>query len=537
MKLSDLISRLDVEALQELLGKPTVNLINQLEQQKFSTTKLKQVLQDMYSETDLITNKNTRRILFDLLKETEVKNLLSLLNQSLDNDVYMQLKAINITPNNKIIFYGYFEIVGNKTEYIKLPNMEIIEAKYPLFDYQVRASIKTIKLLHNKDKHRAILHMPTGSGKTRTAMHIIANYLCKQPQTTIIWLAYSEELCEQAVEEFIKSWQYLGNRNTNVYRFWGNKNIENIEQVKDGFIVAGLPKMVSKAKNSIEFMQNLSKNTSLVIIDEAHQAVALTYSAVLDLLAPEHKKNSHLLGLTATPGRTWTDIDADEELSNFFYKQKYSLSVDGFDNPIDYLETEGYLARTIFEPLYYDFGTELTAQDIEKIRNNIDIPVSILTKIAKDTQRNMLIVQKIIALSKEAKRIIVFASTVEHSKLLSSVLCYKGINAKSVTGDTPQQDRNNIINEFKGNNEQPMVICNYAVLTTGFDAPKTNIAVIARPTTSLVLYSQMVGRAIRGTKAGGNKEARIITVVDKELGGFGSVAEAFNNWNDVWENK
>lgn len=54
---------------------------------------------------------------------------------------------------------------------------------------------------------------------------------------------------------------------------------------------------------------------------------------------------------------------------------------------------------------------------------------------------------------------------------------------------------------------------------------------------SLVLYSQMVGRAIRGTKAGGNKEARIITVVDKELGGFGSVAEAFNNWNDVWENK
>lgn len=190
--------------------------------------------------------------------------------------------------------------------------MEIVEAKYPLFDYQVRASIKTIKLLQNKDKHRAILHMPTGSGKTRTAMHIIANYLCKQPQTTIIWLAYSEELCEQAVEEFIKSWQCLGNRNTNVYRFWGNKNIENIEQVRDGFIVAGLPKMVSKAKNSIEFMQNLSKNTSLVIIDEAHQAVALTYSVVLDLLAPEHKKNSHLLGLTATPGRTWTDIEADE---------------------------------------------------------------------------------------------------------------------------------------------------------------------------------------------------------------------------------
>ncbi|NYT28022.1 MAG: hypothetical protein H0A76_09100 [Candidatus Thiodubiliella endoseptemdiera] len=82
-----------------------------------------------------------------------------------------------------------------------------------------------------------------------------------------------------------------------------------------------------------------------------------------------------------------------------------------------------------------------------------------------------------------------------------------------------------------------MVICNYAILTTGFDAPKTSVAVIARPTTSLVLYSQMVGRAIRGVKAGGNKKAKIVTVVDKNLGGFGNIAKAFNNWDDVWENK
>lgn len=108
MKLSNLISRLDVEALQELLGKPTVNLINQLEQQKFSTTKLKQVLQDMYSEIDLITNKNTRSILFDLLNKTEVKNLLSLLNKSFENDIYEQLKVINVTSNNKIIFFWLF---------------------------------------------------------------------------------------------------------------------------------------------------------------------------------------------------------------------------------------------------------------------------------------------------------------------------------------------------------------------------------------------------------------------------------------------
>ena len=79
-----------------------------------------------------------------------------------------------------------------------------------------------------------------------------------------------------------------------------------------------------------------------------------------------------------------------------------------------------------------------------------------------------------------------------------------------------------------------MVIVNYGVLTTGFDAPAISAAVIARPTRSLVLYSQMVGRATRGTRAGGNEEAEIVTVVDPHLPGFGNVADAFRNWEDVW---
>ncbi|MBE8232639.1 MAG: DEAD/DEAH box helicase [Endozoicomonadaceae bacterium] len=491
----------------------------------------------MYSQTDLIANKKTKDILFDLLRESEVEEILKLLDQNISNNVFRQLKKIKVTKNNKARFHNYFEIIDTEETNVKPPSVETIPVKYSLFDHQIKASIETIKLLQNQDKNRAILHMPTGSGKTRTAMHIIASYLSTEEETTVIWLAYSEELCEQAVEEFIKSWQYLGNRETNVYRFWGSNNVDNLENIKDGFIVAGLPKMVGKAKKSIEFIQNLSKNTSLVVIDEAHQAVAQTYSVVLDLLVPNHKNKPHLLGLTATPGRTWLDMNEDEKLSDFFFKQKYSLSVDGFDNPIDYLVEEEYLAKATFEPLYYDFGYNLTAQDIKKIQNSIDIPKDVLDKMAQDTQRSMLIVQKIIELLKQAKRIIVFASTVEHSKLLSSALRYKNINAKSVTGDTPHQDRNNIINEFKQDDEQTMVICNYAVLTTGFDTPKISIAVIARPTKSLVLYSQMVGRAIRGVRAGGNKEARIVTVVDKNLSSFGNVAEAFNNWNDVWENK
>ena len=79
------------------------------------------------------------------------------------------------------------------------------------------------------------------------------------------------------------------------------------------------------------------------------------------------------------------------------------------------------------------------------------------------------------------------------------------------------------------------MLFNYGVLTTGFDAPMTSAAVISRPTKSLVLYSQMVGRVIRGTRVGGTPEAEIWTVVDQNLPGFRDLSEAFNNWNDVWD--
>jgi superfamily II DNA or RNA helicase len=94
--------------------------------------------------------------------------------------------------------------------------------------------------------------------------------------------------------------------------------------------------------------------------------------------------------------------------------------------------------------------------------------------------------------------------------------------------------RAHIISDFKGESEKSMVLCNYGVLTTGFDAPRTSCVIIARPTKSLVLYSQMVGRAIRGPQAGGNQKALIVTVNDPTLPGFGNVEAAFVNWEDVW---
>ena len=105
-------------------------------------------------------------------------------------------------------------------------------------------------------------------------------------------------------------------------------------------------------------------------------------------------------------------------------------------------------------------------------------------------------------------------------------------------GKHPQEIRDSIINTYSDKMEKFVhIIFNYGILTTGFDAPVTSAVVIARPTTSVGLYSQMVGRAVRGLKSGGNEVADIYTVVDTAFPQFGSIVAAFENWNTQWEGK
>jgi len=128
----------------------------------------------------------------------------------------------------------------------------------------------------------------------------------------------------------------------------------------------------------------------------------------------------------------------------------------------------------------------------------------------------------------------IFAASVEHAYLLAAVLRARGLFAAAISGDTPPAERAQLITAYKDDAPKTRILCNFGVLTTGFDAPRTSAALIARPTRSLVLYSQMVGRAIRGPRVGGNPAAEIVTVIDRDLPGFGDVAAAFNNWEDVW---
>jgi superfamily II DNA or RNA helicase len=482
----------------------------------------------------LLIEKKTRDIIFSLLSAKQQKILATILDFSYDNTESLESIKIPKDSERERDLFRFFEvpIQSNHQEInIEIISEEILYPKYSLFAHQRHAASR-IKQYLKKDPYRVILHMPTGAGKTRTAMNIIADHLRTNEPTLVIWLAYSEELCEQAVQEFQKVWQFLGDRTLSVYRFWGKHDFD-LADIRDGFVVAGLSKVYNAAKKSIQFINRLGARSSLVIIDEAHQAIAETYSLVLDALVIPYEKNA-LLGLTATPGRTWNDINTDAQLSKFFANNKVTLEVEGYDSPVDYLVDQQYLAKANYRSLFYDSGVKLSVQDIDRINKQLEIPNAILKRLEEDEQRNLRIILELEDLTQRHQRIIFFAISVHHAEVISTVLKVRGYSAEVVTGETPKFDREKIISDFKNDDTESKILCNYGVLTTGFDAPTTSAAVIARPTKSLVLYSQMVGRAIRGVKAGGNETAEIITVVDSQLPGFGSVTEAFHNWEDIW---
>lgn len=534
MRFDDLLSRADDETLQTLLGSAAVRLLKLLDPSLATPTRLREILLSLHTPESLLLSKDSRDILFELLRPKEAEILALILPAPDRSDIYQALKEVKIRRGSERerALFDFFELIVPPTEEaIEAPSSELTAPKYPLFAHQRRAA-QQVKQYLNQEPRRVLLHMPTGSGKTRTAMNIIADRLRAHEPILVIWLAYSEELCEQAVAEFQRAWEYLGDRPLSIYRFWGNHDL-NLDEVRDGVVVAGLTKVYNAAKRSIQFINQLGSRSSLVIIDEAHQAIAETYKLILDTLVVPYP-NTALLGLTATPGRTWADISADAELAEFFARCKVTLEVPGYDNPIDYLVSEQYLARAIYRPLFYQSGLELSKQDLTRITEELELPQYILNRLAEDEQRNLCIILEIEDLAQRHQRIIVFAIAVEHAKLLASVLRVRGFNADAITANTSPQERERLITRFKDDVPDTKILCNYGVLTTGFDAPRTSAAVIARPTKSLVLYSQMVGRAIRGVKAGGNETAEIITVVDKALPGFGSVAEAFSNWEDVW---
>jgi DNA repair protein RadD len=383
-----------------------------------------------------------------------------------------------------------------------------------LKDYQSIIFHEVYEYVRSVNFARCILQMPTGSGKTRTAMEIVSEYL-NEHSSSVIWLANTEELVDQAFESFREVWEVRRKKPLAAYnhmRFSGD-----IDFGQQSFHLSTLQGLNTKnGKELIDMILTSKPGIGLVIVDEAHISIAPTYrSTIKHLLSKEGK----LVGLTATPGRTINRFDGDKtddnkELSEFYLNKLFQIDT-GDKPPIDFLRERGILSNAKFFSIEGSYIEScLTPAEKMKMNETKKIPAMILGRLSNNSRRNAIIIDKLQKLLAANKKILFFATSIEHSKVIASIINLLGYNAAHVDGETGAT-RAKVIQQFK--NGDLRLLSNFGVLTTGFDDPKIDVVFMARPTNSIVLYSQVIGRGLRGPSIGGTEVCEIYTVVDNMI--------------------
>lgn len=388
-----------------------------------------------------------------------------------------------------------------------------------LWEYQSRIFYQGIDLVERKYT-RFIIQMPTGAGKTRTAMeticHFLNNGIDQREERRVIWLADKEELCEQAVESFTHVWPHIGKAKAKIYRFWGSSKISNFES--NSFIVATYGKINNLLKNGGDIPK-----PDLIICDEAHNAIAQTYKSNIEKLA---ENGARIIGLTATPVRG-IETEENNELKEFFDNKILDIQID--ENVIEYLQRKGFLSFCIAETIDTHIKFRIPSNIWRLMSVERDLPPTFLQQLSQNNERNLVIARLLKKLGEEGSKVLYFAPTVEQSKLMCGVLITLGYNAAHIDGTTPKEYRRDIIEKFKLGKIK--FVCNFNVFTTGFDDPEIDTIVIGRPTKSIVLHQQMIGRGMRGPKMRGTTTFKLYRIKD-ELPGIELADQYFK---EVWK--
>lgn len=527
------MSRCSQSWLSEHIAGSALNISESYLKRNLKKIELVRAVANKYS-IEFVSNRSLRNALIQNLKSSEANQLIeSFIDFSVNrNDLWDFLEAYLDSDSKKLIIFAHYlglhdEYISSLESYKQTKDVILSAPNYGLYPYQRKIAKTVHSVIELQEKDRLLIHLPTGAGKTRTAMSIACTHLNTHENGLVVWLADTEELCSQAVNEFDKAWSCLGNRESNIYPYYSDSE-KTLIGVTEGIVVAGLQRLNSRrcGKEELAFSK-LLEHASLIIFDEAHKAIARTYRETIDSFM-NNGCRTFLIGLSATPGRKFDDEDEDQKLAEFFNEQKVTMEVDGYNSPIQYLIDEKYLAEPDYLPIDYD-----GSKDLEFTEKEIKEELSrLLNNLSTHESRNSAIIKQAITEYENGSSIIIFACNVDHAIALAETLHCLGYPAASLTSQfDSKESRRYKIKSFKQRKLKIMI--NFGILTTGFDAPCTNVAIIARPTLSLVLYSQMAGRAMRGKRSGGNEYCKIYTVLDN-IPEFTSLGKAFGHWNSNW---
>lgn len=230
----ELISRASDQLLQQLVGRDIVRLLAGLDAKLARPERLSEITVGLRSPASMLLDAQLRSELLLLLPPSDAEMLARRLG--LSGEPYDVLCSMSVRRGSARAtdLLDFFALTDDSEQRALLPAHEAINPIYALFAHQRLAARRVLaRLMH--EPHRVMLHMPTGSGKTRTAMSVISDVLNQEEPTLVVWLAHSEELCEQAVEEFQKAWASRGVRPVEVQRWWGPHSLK-LPILEDGII-------------------------------------------------------------------------------------------------------------------------------------------------------------------------------------------------------------------------------------------------------------------------------------------------------------
>jgi len=401
---------------------------------------------------------------------------------------------------------------------IQDPPME--NSSLQLRDYQ-QECLQKIKESCDAGVSRQLIALPTGTGKTVIFSQIPQLF----PGKKMLVLAHREELLEQAAEKI--EWANPGIR----------VEVEKAERMASAYadVVVGSVQSLT-GKYGKERLERLHPDSiSTVVIDEAHHSLALTYLELLarfgkapDLSDLEGKASSNklnkvlnercgsfvpnpntlLVGFTATPHRT-----------------------DGIG--LHYVFEEIPFSRTIKEMMSapapgpwlcdirgYRFESGLSLKGVKTQMG--DYKTGELSRAVNLDERNIAAVKAYIALA-SGRQAICFCVDVEHSRAMLEQFTNYGVAAACIVGEDSPEDRHKAVANFKSCRSEVLTNCN--VLTEGFDHAPTSCIIMARPTKSQLLYTQMLGRGTR--ISAGKKDLLVIDLADTDAVGVASVNTLF----------
>jgi ATP-dependent helicase IRC3 len=340
--------------------------------------------------------------------------------------------------------------------------------------YQQEA-LDAILFHEEKGITKQLVVLPTGAGKTVLFSHLP---VIRKNTLPMLVLAHRAELLEQARNKIMASNPTLTVEIEQADRKAGHVDV----------VVASVATLGRSGTPRIEGYPN--DYFKSIVIDEAHHAAAPSYGRVVDYFNPPF-----LLGVTATPQRSDSVrlIDVFDEI--VYYKSIQDLIEDGWLSPLI-----GYRVKTNVDISDVEIRNGEYAQD--QLEEKVDTPERNAFVVA--TYRNLAM----------ATKAIVFASGIKHAENLALSFRQASVECEVIVGTTPHEERQKILQDFSTNKLK--VIVNVGVLTEGFDEPSLETIILAKPTRSTLLYTQIVGRGTRLFE--GKEHCTIIDIADTTRG-------------------